>query len=127
MNVFIFIYFIFADKFYFFYLGCFKGFCFIRNTIIKTLIIFFGIGPLFIIILEFINKIGVKGVLENTSIALTMGNILFKYLIYSSYFIKIKKLTEEAIKNDNENIYSIINEYNNNIRVYIKKILKKKN
>ena len=105
-------YFIFADKSYYFYLECFKGFGFIRNTIIKKLIVFFGIGPLFIIILAFINKMGVKDAWENTSIALTMGNILFKYLIYSSDFIKITNLAKETIRNDNKNIFRIKNEKN---------------
>ena len=109
-------YFVFADNVYYFYLGCLKGFGYIRNTTIATLIVFFGIGPLFIIILAFINNMGVKGIWESTSIALTMGSILFIYWIFSFDLIKIRELAEERIRRDNVNIYNILNENNNNIR-----------
>ena len=109
-------YFVFADNVYYFYLGCLKGFGYIKNTTKATLAVFFGIGPLFIIILAFINKMGVKGIWESTSIALTMGSILFIYWIFSFDLIKIRELAEERIRNDNVNIYNILNENNNNIR-----------
>ena len=109
-------YFVFADNIYYFYLGCLKGFGYIRNTTIATLVVFFGIGPLFIIILAFINNMGVKGIWESTSIALTMGSILFIYWIFSFDLIEIRELAEERIRNDNVNIQNILNENNNNIR-----------
>ena len=59
---------------------------------------------------------GVKGIWESTSIALTMGSILFIYWIFSFDLIKIRELAEERNRNDNVNIYNILNENNNNIR-----------
>ena len=109
-------YFVFADNAYYFYLGCLKGFGYIRNTTIATLIVFFGIDPLFIKILSFKNNMGVKGIWASTSIALSMGSILFIYWIFSFDLIKIRELAEERIRNDNVNIYNILNENNNNIR-----------
>ena len=108
--------FVFADNLYYFYLGCLKGFGYIINTTIATFVVFFGIGPLLIKILAFRNNMGVKGIWESTSIALTMGSLLFIYWIFSFDLNKIRELAEERIRNDNENIYNIMNENNNNIR-----------
>ena len=109
-------YFVFADNAYYFFLGCLKGFGYIRNTTIATLVVFFGIGPLLIKILAFIYKMGVKGIWASTSIALTMGSLLFIYWIFSFDLKRMRELAEERIRKDNENIYNIMNEKNNNIR-----------
>ena len=117
------IYFIFTNNAYYFYLGFLKGFGYIRNTTIATFLVFFGIGPSFIYILTFINKMSVKIIWESTSIALTMG-IIFLYWIFSFDLIKIKELAKERIIEDKIYIYRIIYENNNNIRVYINKNIK---
>jgi MATE family multidrug resistance protein len=101
-------YFVFADNAYYFFLGCLKGFGYIRNTTIATLVVFFGIGPLLIKILAFIYKMGVKGIWASTSIALTMGSLLFIYWIFSFDLKRMRELAEERIRKDNENIYNII-------------------
>ena len=97
-------YFFFADNAYYFYLGTLKGLGYIRNTTIVTFVMFFGIGPFFIYILAFRNKMGVKGIWESTSITLTMGYILFIYWVFSIDLIKIKELANKRIKDDNKNI-----------------------
>ena len=109
-------YFIFVDNVYYFYLGCLKGLGYLRNTTIATSLIFFGIGPLLIIILALRNNMGVKGIWLSTSMALTMGDILFIYWIFSFDLIKIKELADERIRKDNVNINQLINENNNNIK-----------
>ena len=103
-------YFFFADNAYYFYLGTLKGLGYIRNTTIVTFVMFFGIGPFFIYILAFRNKMGVKGIWESTSIALTMGYILFIYWVFSFDLIKFKKLAEDRIRKDYVNINDNIKE-----------------
>ena len=97
-------YFIFVDNVYYFYLGCLKGLGYLRNTTIATFIMFYGIGPLFIYYLGFRRKMGVKGIWESTSIALTFGDILFIYWVFSFDLNKIKELANERLKKDEINL-----------------------
>ena len=96
--------FCFLDNVYYFYLGCLKGLGYLRNTTIATFVMFYAIGPFFIYILAFKNKMGVKGIWESTSIAITMGDILFIYWVFSFDLIKIKELANERLLKDNKNI-----------------------
>ena len=100
-------YFVFVDNVYYFYLGCLKGLGYLRNTTIATFVMFYGIGPIFIYILAFKNKMGVKGIWESTGFAITMGDILFIYWVFSFDLIKIKELANERISKDNKNINNI--------------------
>jgi MATE family multidrug resistance protein len=95
---------IFAENVYYFYLGCLKGYGYLRNTTIVTMIMFFVISPLLIYILSFRNNYGVKGIWESTSIAMTLGDILFIYWVFSFDIVKIKELANKRIKADNKNI-----------------------
>ena len=97
-------YFVFVDNVYYFYLGCLKGFGYLRNTTIATFVMFYGIGPFFIYILSFKNKMGVKGIWESTSIALTLGDILFIYWVFSFDLKKLRELANERIEKDNKNL-----------------------
>ena len=124
-------YFVFVDNAYYYYLGCLKGLGYLKNTTIATFVMFYGIGPLLIYILAFKNKMGVKGIWESTSIAITLGDILFIYWVFSFDLIKIKELADERIRKDNVNICKIDNNdieeeflikdsqnnYNNNIEI----------
>jgi len=101
-------YFIFTNNAYYYHLGLLKGLGYIRNTAIVTFLVFFGISPIFIYILSFINKMSIKIIWESTSISLTMGSILFIYWIFSFDLIKIKQLAKERIRLDKINIYNII-------------------
>lgn len=95
---------IFAENAYYFYLGCLKGYGYLRNTTIVTMIMFFGISPFLIYILSFRNNYGVRGIWASTSIAMTLGDILFIYWVFSFDLIKIKELANKRIKADNKNI-----------------------
>ena len=97
-------YFVFVDNIYYFYIGCLKGLGYLRNTTIATFIIFYVITPFFIYILAFRNKMGVKGIWESTSIAITLGDILFIYWVFSFDLVKIKQLANERINKDDINI-----------------------
>ena len=97
-------YFVFVDNVYYFYLGCLKGFGYLRNTTIATFVMFYGIGPFFIYILSFKNKMGVKGIWEGTSISLTLGDILFIYWVFSFDLKKLRELANERIEKDNKNL-----------------------
>ena len=93
-------YFIFVSNVYYFYLGCLKGLGYLRNTTIATFFMFYGLGPLLIYILAFKGKMGVKGIWESTSIAITFGDILFIYWVFSFDLNKIKELANERLKKD---------------------------
>ena len=95
---------IFAENAYYFFLGCLKGYGYLRNTTIVTIIMFFVISPILIYFLSFRNKYGVKGIWESSSIAMTLGDILFIYWVFSFDLIKIKELANKRIKDDNKNI-----------------------
>ena len=47
---------------------------------------------------------GVKGIWESTSIAITLGDILFIYWVFSFDLIKIRQLANERINKDDINI-----------------------
>ena len=132
-------YFVFVDNIYYFYIGCLKGLGYLRNTTIATFIIFYVIDPFFIYILAFRHKMGVKGIWESTSIAITFGDILFIYWVFSFDLIKIKQLANERINKDdinieknnedikeesliNNNNYQIIEDTNNEDKTKEKKI-----
>ena len=116
-------YFIFVSNVYYFYLGCLKGLGYLRNTTIATFFMFYGLGPLLIYILAFKGKMGVKGIWESTSIAITFGDILFIYWVFSFDLNKIKELANERLKkdakilgeNDNHNDNDIKEEFLMNI------------
>ena len=95
---------IFAENAYYFFLGCLKGYGYLKNTTIATIIMFFVISPILIYILAFRNKYGVKGIWESTSTAMTLGDILFIYWVFSFDLVKIKELANKRIKADNKNI-----------------------
>ena len=128
-------YFVFVDNAYYYYLGCLKGLGYLKNTTIVTFVMFYGISPFLIYILAFKNKMGVKGIWESTSIAITLGDILFIYWVFSFDLIKIKELADERIRKDSVNIHkNEINDYiqeelliKNNNTIEIKKSIVENN
>ena len=95
---------IFAENVYYFFLGCLKGYGYLRNTTIATIVMFFVISPILIYILAFRCKFGVKGLWASTSFSMTLGDVLFIYWVFSFDLIKIKELANKRIKADNKNI-----------------------
>ena len=96
---------IFSANAYYFFLGCLKGYGYLRNTTIVTMIMFFVISPFLIYNLSFRNKYGVKGIWESSSISMTLADILFVYWVFSFDLIKIKELANKRINADNINIH----------------------
>ena len=100
---------IFAENAYYFFMGCLKGYGYLKNTTIATIVMFFVISPILIYILAFRCKYGVRGIWESTSFTMTMGDILFIYWVFSFDLIKIKELANKRINADNKNIKDSIN------------------
>ena len=96
---------IFAENAYYFFMGCLKGYGYLRNTTIATFVMFFVISPTLIYILAFRCKIGVKGIWESTSFSMTLGDILFIYWVFSFDLVEIKELANKRINADNKNIH----------------------
>ena len=100
---------IFAENAYYFFMGCLKGYGYLKNTTIATIVMFFVISPILIYILAFRCKYGVRGIWESTSFTMTMGDILFIYWVFSFDLVKIKELANKRINADNKNIKDSIN------------------
>ena len=98
---------IFAENGYYFFMGCLKGYGYLRNTTIATIVMFFVISPILIYILAFRCEYGVKGIWESTSFSMTLGDILFIYWVFSFDLLKIRELANKRIKDDNKNINDI--------------------
>ena len=101
---------IFAENAYYFFMGCLKGYGYLKNTTIATIVMFFVLSPSLIYILAFKCKMGVKGIWESTSFSMTMGDILFIYWVFSFDLVKIKELANKRINDDNKNIKNNNNE-----------------
>ena len=110
---------IFAENAYYFYMGCLKGYGYLKNTTIATIVMFFVISPILIYFLSFRSKLGVKGIWESTSFSMTLGDILFIYWVFSFDLIKIKELADKRINADNKNIYK---DSNDEKELFLKKI-----
>ena len=95
---------LFAENAYYFYLGCLKGYGYLNNTTIVTIVMFFVISPILIYFLAFRWNLGVKGIWESTSLTMTLGDILFIYWVFSFDLVKIKELVDKRINADNKNI-----------------------
>ena len=100
---------IFAENAYYFFMGCLKGYGYLKNTTIATIVMFFVISPILIYILAFRCKYGVRGIWESTSFTMTMGDVLFIYWVFSFDLDKIKELANKRINADNKNIKDSIN------------------
>ena len=87
-----------------FFLGRLKGYGYLKNTTIATIVMFFVISPILIYIFAFRCKFGVKGIWASNSFSMTLGDILFIYWVFSFDLIKIKELANKRIKADNKNI-----------------------
>ena len=101
---FILCWYIFVENAYYFFMGVLKGYGYLKNTTIATIVMFFVISPTLIYILAFRCNIGVKGIWESTSISMTLGDILFIYWVFSFDLTKMKELANKRIYSDNKNI-----------------------
>ena len=111
---------IFGENAYYFFMGCLKGYGYLKNTTIATFVMFFVLSPSFIYILAFRCKMGVKGIWESTSLSMTLGDILFVYWVFSFDLIKIKELANQRLNADNKNIKN--SNDNNEKELFLNKI-----